>query len=179
MKLLVYFQDDVKQELVDTSEQLITAQAQRDRNAIKLEQIAQRRGTESDEQDGVEEPGLTVLTGHLNRIAALEKEVKRLKQVAVPSSIRMLCIPGSFAHCSYTMYFSIKAKLCTVPRMLVNCLPFWQYRAAGHCQQNTKFGGCPLNAARCRSCMNIELGIVFAVVFAAYCLTVAGLVGRP
>lgn len=79
------FQDDVKQELVDTSEQLITAQAQRDRNAMKLEQIAQRSDGIGDEQagsqDGSDEPELTVLTGHLNRIAALEKEVKRLKQV--------------------------------------------------------------------------------------------------
>ncbi len=52
---------------------------------MKLEQIAQRHGGEEDEQsgsqNGSEEPGLTVLTGHLNRIAALEKEVKRLKQV--------------------------------------------------------------------------------------------------
>ena len=78
-------QDDVKQELVDTSEQLIRTQAQRDRNALKLEQLAQKQGTDvggsasNPEADDEEEMG--VLAGHLNRIAALEKEVKRLKQV--------------------------------------------------------------------------------------------------
>ena len=85
-------QDDVKQELVNTSEQLIQTQAQRDRNAMKLEQIAARQGTISDEpgssQAATDEPDVTVLTGHLNRIASLEKEVKRLKQVPdVHSSI--------------------------------------------------------------------------------------------
>jgi hypothetical protein len=73
-------QDAVKQELVDTSEQLITAQAQRDRNAMKLEQLAQQPGSATDDGED-EEQGLTVLTGHLSRIATLEKEVKRLKQV--------------------------------------------------------------------------------------------------
>ncbi len=74
-------QDAVKQELVDTSEQLITAQAQRDRNAMKLEQLAQQPGSAAEDGED-EEQGLTVLTGHLSRIAALEKEVKRLKQVS-------------------------------------------------------------------------------------------------
>lgn len=88
-------QDDVKQELVDTSERLITAQAQRDRNAMKLEQLAQQHGGTADDQasgsqDDAQEPELTVLTGHLNRIAALEKEVKRLKQVCPCPCIAML-----------------------------------------------------------------------------------------
>lgn len=78
-------QDDVKQELVDTSEQLITTQAQRDRNAMKLEQLAQKQGADADgpanNQEGDEQGEMGVLAGHLNRIASLEKEVKRLKQV--------------------------------------------------------------------------------------------------
>lgn len=78
-------QDDVKQELVDTSEQLIITQAQRDRNAMKLEQLVHRQGTDMDgptiSQEADDKGEMGVLTGHLNRIAALEKEVKRLKQV--------------------------------------------------------------------------------------------------
>ena len=78
-------QDDVKQELVDTGEQLITTQAQRDRNAMKLEHLADQQGTVVDgpsvSQEEDDEGEMGVLTGHLNRIAALEKEVKRLKQV--------------------------------------------------------------------------------------------------
>lgn len=78
-------QDDVKQELIDTSEQLITTQAQRDRNAMKLEQLGQQQGAGVDgpvgSQEGNEEAEMSVLAGHLNRIASLEKEVKRLKQV--------------------------------------------------------------------------------------------------
>lgn len=81
-------QDDVKQELIDTSEQLISTQAQRDRNAMKLEQLAQKQGADASgppgnqgDGEGDEEGDMGVLTGHLNRIAALEKEVKRLKQV--------------------------------------------------------------------------------------------------
>ncbi|DBA94598.1 TPA: hypothetical protein ACH3X1_002180 [Trebouxia sp. C0004] len=95
--------DAVRQELVDTGEQLITAQAQRDRNAMKLEQLAQQPGsTTGDGED--EEQGLTVLTGHLSRIAALEKEVRRLKQVNRASGAFMMSqrrqsmsmqIPGS------------------------------------------------------------------------------------
>ncbi|KAL3131725.1 hypothetical protein ABBQ38_007446 [Trebouxia sp. C0009 RCD-2024] len=74
--------DDVKQELVDTSEQLIRTQAQRDRNALKLEQHAQKQGTDvNSNQEADDEGEMGVLAGHLNRIAALEKEVKRLKQV--------------------------------------------------------------------------------------------------
>ncbi|DBB08621.1 TPA: hypothetical protein ACH3X3_008748 [Trebouxia sp. C0006] len=95
--------DAVKQELVDTSEQLITAQAQRDRNAMKLEQLAQQPGSATEDGED-EQQGLTVLTGHLSRIAALEKEVKRLKQVNRASGAFMMSqrrqsmsmqIPGS------------------------------------------------------------------------------------
>lgn len=78
-------QDDVKQELIDTSEQLIRTQAQRDRNAMKLEQLGQPPGAGVDgpvgSQESSEEGEMGVLAGHLNRIASLEKEVKRLKQV--------------------------------------------------------------------------------------------------
>ena len=78
-------QDAVKQELVDTGEQLITTQAQRDRNAMKLEQLAEKHGADGDGpaniQEGNEQSEMGVLAGHLNRIACLEKEVKRLKQV--------------------------------------------------------------------------------------------------
>lgn len=78
-------QDDVKQELIDTSEQLIKTQAQRDRNAMKLEQLGQQQGAGPDgpagSHEGNEEGEIGVLAGHLNRIASLEKEVKRLKQV--------------------------------------------------------------------------------------------------
>lgn len=78
----LFLQDDVKQELVDTSEQLIRTQAQRDRNALKLEQHAQKQGTDvNSNQEADDEGEMGVLAGHLNRIAALEKEVKRLKQV--------------------------------------------------------------------------------------------------
>ena len=80
-------QEDVKQELVSTSEQLIHTQAQRDRNAMKLEQIAERQGASGGEASSshpeAEEPDESVLTGHLKRIALLEKEVKRLKQVCL------------------------------------------------------------------------------------------------
>ena len=96
----VLAQEDVKQELVSTSEQLIQTQAQRDRNAMKLEQIAQRQGMSAGEagssQHDAEEPDESVLTGHLKRIASLEKEVKRLKQVCVAKLVihvnsRLLC----------------------------------------------------------------------------------------
>lgn len=84
-------QDDVKQELVDTSEQLIRTQAQRDRNALKLEQLAQKQGTDvngsASNQEADDEDEMGVLAGHLNRIAALEKEVKRLKQVCSVTAV--------------------------------------------------------------------------------------------
>ena len=96
-------QDDVKQELVDTSEQLITTQAQRDRNAMKLEQLAQKQKADGDgpagNQEGDEEGEMGVLAGHLNRIASLEKEVKRLKQVcAVDMLVPCRCSPLLSAH---------------------------------------------------------------------------------
>ena len=54
---------------------------------MKLEQLAQRQGADLDgpaaSQQADDENEMGVLTGHLNRIAALEKEVKRLKQVCL------------------------------------------------------------------------------------------------
>lgn len=77
-------QETVKYELTNTSEQLLLAQAERDQKALRLEQLARQHGVEEGEdQSGLagQEPELAVIKGHLNRIAALEKEVKHLKQV--------------------------------------------------------------------------------------------------
>ena len=59
------------------------AQAQRDQKALRLEQLAQQHGVDSnaDEPSNSQVPEMAVITGHLHRIAALEKEVKHLKQV--------------------------------------------------------------------------------------------------
>ena len=52
---------------------------------MKLEQLGQQHAAVVDgpagSQEGNEESEMGVLAGHLNRIASLEKEVKRLKQV--------------------------------------------------------------------------------------------------
>ena len=73
----------MRYELTNTSEQLIMAQAERDHKALRIEQLIRQHGPEEDESQtgSSQEPELAVITGHLNKIAALEKEVKHLKQV--------------------------------------------------------------------------------------------------
>ena len=112
-------QDDVKQELIETSEQLISTQAQRDRNAMKLEQLAQKQGADASgppgnqgDGEGDEEGDMGVLTGHLNRIAALEKEVKRLKQV---------CTMMPYCSVMHAVTWWIES-MCSVNRSLNTCL---------------------------------------------------------
>ena len=70
-------------ELTNTSEELIMAQAQRDQKALRMEQLAQQHGVDgiTDKPSSSQAPEMAVITGHLHRIAALEKEVKHLKQV--------------------------------------------------------------------------------------------------
>lgn len=87
-------QETVRYELTNTSEQLIMAQAERDQKALRLEQLAQQHNIEEDggQPGSSQEPELAVIKGHLNKIAALEKEIKHLKQVRDPlaESIGML-----------------------------------------------------------------------------------------
>ena len=85
----------MRQELTTTSEELLIAQAQRDRNALRLQQLerlhssagagsssaATTDGDGSTPGEAADKQELNVITGHLRRIAGLEQEVKRLKKV--------------------------------------------------------------------------------------------------
>ena len=85
----------MRQELTATSEELLIAQAQRDRNALRLQQLerlhssagagsssaAATYGEAGIPEGAADEQDLNVITGHLRRIASLEQEVKRLKKV--------------------------------------------------------------------------------------------------
>ncbi|KAK9835062.1 hypothetical protein WJX81_008045 [Elliptochloris bilobata] len=97
----------VRQELVETSEQLIIAQAARDRNALRIQQLSRTAAAEGvhaggnaarltssltgdkenaipggagGEGEGGDSDG-DLIQGYLARIARLEKEVRRLRQV--------------------------------------------------------------------------------------------------
>jgi len=97
----------VRQELVETGEQLIRAQAARDRNALRLQQLAAggagapgdraagaggaAGGSFDKENDapaggggaggaGEDEEPSDLIQGYLTRISRLEKEVRRLRQ---------------------------------------------------------------------------------------------------
>ena len=87
-------QSSVRQELTATSEELLVAQAQRDRNALRLQQLerlhssagagsssAAAGGDGGALEEAADEQELNVITGHLRRIAGLKQEVKRLKKV--------------------------------------------------------------------------------------------------
>ena len=83
---MIHLQETVKYELTNTSEQLIMAQAERDQKALRIEQLTKQHGVEPDDSQAgsSQEPELAVIKGHLNKISALEKEVKHLKQVKLP-----------------------------------------------------------------------------------------------
>ena len=85
----------MRQELTVTSEELLIAQALRDRNALRLQQLerlhssagagsssaAATDGEAGTPEGAAYEQDSDVITGHLRRIASLEQEVKRLKKV--------------------------------------------------------------------------------------------------
>lgn len=95
----------MRQELADTGEQLVRTQAARDRNALRIQQLSRGGGAAAGEAppegDPSGEPGARLtgsltgnkenaepgdggdsdlLHGYLERIARLEKEVRRLRQ---------------------------------------------------------------------------------------------------
>lgn len=88
----------MRQELTATSDELLVAQAQRDRNALRLQQLERLHssagagsssaatidGVAGTPQEAADDQELNVITGHLRKIAGLEQEVKRLKKVRVP-----------------------------------------------------------------------------------------------
>jgi len=89
-------QETTRQELQDSQERLLAAQVEADRNAFKLQQAGlggQRAGKENslphDAPGGTAQQGgdgsapqdMGFIRGYLNRIAQLEKEIRRLKEV--------------------------------------------------------------------------------------------------
>jgi hypothetical protein len=98
--LLIYnltAQEQQKVELQDTHEQLISARVERDRSVHKLQQLGQatsgkangkenalpelspQGGPALPDQEAIGEVGF--IRGYLDRIARLEKEIRRLKEV--------------------------------------------------------------------------------------------------
>ncbi|GAB4822357.1 hypothetical protein N2152v2_009403 [Parachlorella kessleri] len=79
--------ESLKQDLTETTEKMIVAQAQRDRLAQKLEQVDPAAAQEAKASLGSLAAGACAGEGdeavsHLHRIAELEREVKRLRQVS-------------------------------------------------------------------------------------------------
>ena len=92
---ILLLQETTRQELQESQERLLTAQVEADRNAYRLQQAglgAGRAGKENALPHDV--PGgnaaaiqdVLFIRGYLNRIAQLEKEIRRLKEV------RKLCL---------------------------------------------------------------------------------------
>ena len=102
----------MRQELADTGEQLVRAQAARDRNALRIQQLSRGGGPAAGEPPGGDaggdpararltgsltgdkenaEPGeggdSDLIHGYLERIASLEKEVRRLRQARARSPV--------------------------------------------------------------------------------------------
>lgn len=100
----------MRQELADTGEQLVRAQAARDRNALRIQQLSRGVAPAAGEPPGGDpggdparagltcsltgdkenaEPGdggdSDLIHGYLERIARLEKEVRRLRQARARS----------------------------------------------------------------------------------------------
>lgn len=73
-------------EVRDTGEKLVTAQAERDSFAMRVEELAAAHGVPAGLDSAQAEVG--VIQGHLRRIADLEAEVKHLKQVNSPLAHR-------------------------------------------------------------------------------------------
>lgn len=88
-------QETTRQELQDSQEQLLVARVEGDRNALKLEQaglgdpVSLRAGKENNVPGGTAQQGadgaagqdMGFIQGYLGRIAQLEKEIRRLKEV--------------------------------------------------------------------------------------------------
>ena len=79
-------QETARQELREATAALIQAQAERDRNALRIERLLAGKGELAGQDDPLaEDPAdLGVMQKHLQRILELEKEVKRLKKASTP-----------------------------------------------------------------------------------------------
>lgn len=97
----MYAQEKTKVELQESQEQLISARVERDRSVYKLQQMAQAANAKATGKENAS-PGLSprdgqalpdqdlsgevgFIRGYLDRIAHLEKEIRRLKEVCSDS----------------------------------------------------------------------------------------------
>ena len=88
-------QETTRQELQESQERLLATQVEADRNAYRLQQAGMGAGRAGKENtlpheapggDAAAPPAVGFIRGYLNRIAQLEKEIRRLKEV------RVLCL---------------------------------------------------------------------------------------
>ena len=100
-------QETTRQELQDSQERLLAAQVEADRNAYKLQQAGAGAGIAQGQRAGKENarphdaPGgdaatpqaMGFIRGYLARIAQLEKEIRRLKEVHRLTHIRSAMLP--------------------------------------------------------------------------------------
>jgi hypothetical protein len=95
-------QEKMKVDLQEAQEQLMTARVERDRNAYELQQLGHASVAKQHDKENVfQQPGLErpagqlaeqnadgkegFIRGYLDRIARLEKEIRRLKEArAIP-----------------------------------------------------------------------------------------------
>ena len=84
--MIVHTQETARQELREATAALIQAQAERDRNALRIERLVAGKGEVAGQDDPLAEDSadVGVMQKHLQRILELEKEVKRLKKASTP-----------------------------------------------------------------------------------------------
>lgn len=80
LKGMVCVQESARQELRETGEKLILAQAERDAKAVRVEELLAAQGLPTEQQTGGTE-AVGVMQKHLQRISDLQAEVKRLRKV--------------------------------------------------------------------------------------------------